>query len=109
MSVCVRIVSVPVRADEFGFVAAVNETVAGPVPLVLPVFTVSQAESLVAVQGHAEPVEISTLPVPPVADMFCPDELNEYAHAIEMSSTAPVLPEESVVSVTDEGCASANV
>jgi hypothetical protein len=106
----VPIVSVPVRADEFGFVAAVNETVAGPVPLVLPVFTVSHdGESLVAVQLHAAPVETSTLPVPPVAAMFWLEELKLVAHAIEMSSSAPVLSEESAVSVTDEGCASANV
>ena len=97
------------RADEFGFVTAVNETVAGPVPLVLPVFTVSHGESLVAVQGHAEPVETSTLPVPPVAAMFWPEALKLYAHAIDTSITAPVVPEEIAVSVTDEGCASANV
>jgi hypothetical protein len=102
-------VRIPVRWDEFGFVAAVNETVAGPVPLVLPEFTVSHEESLVAVQLHAEPVVTSTLPVPPVAAMFWPEEVSEYAHAIEMSIVAPVLPEESAVSVTDDGCASANV
>src|SRR5262245_39835186 len=99
----------PVRADEFGFVAAVKLTVAGPVPLVLPVFSVSHAESLDAVQLHAAPVVTSTLPPPPVAAMFCPVELNEYAHAIDTSRVAPVLSAESAVMVTDDGCASATV
>src|ERR1044071_2817972 len=99
----------PVRAEEFGLVAAVKLTVAGPVPLVLPVFTVSHGESLVALQGHAGPVDTSTLPPPPVAGTDCPDELSVYAQDIDTSRTAPVLPDDRVVIVTDDGCASAIV
>src|SRR2546423_1123906 len=102
-------VRMPVRADELGLVAAVKLMVAGPVPLVLPVFTVSHDESLVAVQLHAVPLDTSTLPVPPAAAMFWPDALSEKAQAVDTSSTAPVLSDESVVIVTDDGTASANV
>src|SRR4051812_14913643 len=82
--------------------------VAPPVPLALPLLTVSHAESLVAVHVHGEPVVNATLPVPPVSANDCPVEASEYAQACVICSVAPVVVDVSVWMVTC-GTASVNV
>ena len=66
-NVCPAIVSEPLRGVGFGFAAALNATVPGPLPLA-PLVTVSQEVSLLT-PVHAQPVGAVTVvePVPPPA------------------------------------------
>ena len=93
------IVSVPVRADAPGLAATVNESVAGPVPLVLPALSVSQLSLLVALQAHALPVSSATLPGPPADPIDWPDAPREKVQGMSTATTAPVASNESAVSV----------
>ena len=66
VNVCVAIVSVPVRADAFGFAATLKPT--GPFPLPLaPLVTVIQLSLLAADQLQPAPEVTFVEPVPPAA------------------------------------------
>ena len=66
VNVCVAIVSVPVRADAFGFAATLKPT--GPLPLPLtPLVTVIQFSLLAADQLQPAPEVTFVEPAPPAA------------------------------------------
>ena len=67
VKLCPPIVSEPLRGVAFGFAAALNATVPGPLPLA-PLVTVSH-DVLLLTPVHAQPVSAVTAvdPVPPAA------------------------------------------
>ena len=104
-------VSVPVRDNAVRFGATVNATFDDPAPLRLPASTAIHEALLDAIQGQLGSVFNATLPAPPLDRNDCDVVPSEYVHGTvdcNTDTTAPELPDESVVIVTT-GTASSSV